>query len=168
MKRPKEEKRHERWHTVLAECDLHIERINHAFAYTKRLLPLNHGNFENLTDDDITYLDQLIYRFMKLQDAMGEKLFPLTLSLLGEQVESKPFIDILNRLEKLNLIPSRIEWSVWRELRNDLAHEYPDEIYERIEAINTLSETVGKIIDVFMTIRRYVEHKLTVELDGKE
>lgn len=152
----------------MGECDLHIKRINHALACAKRVFPLSIANFNTLTDDDITYLDQLVYRFMKLQDTMGEKLFPLTLSLLEEQVESKPFLDILNRLERLNLIPSREKWSLWRELRNDLAHEYPDEIYERIEAINTLFETVGKIIDVYKNIRNYIERKLGAEMNSKQ
>ena len=167
MKEPKEEKRHSKWDVVTGECELHIERMNHALAYAEGLFPLNNESFKKLTDDDMTYLDQLIYRFMKLQDAMGEKLFPLTLSLLGEQVESKPFIDILNRLEKLKLIPSKAEWSVWRELRNDLTHEYPDEIYERVEAINALFETAEKIIDVYGNIRRYMEQKLGAQLNAK-
>jgi hypothetical protein len=160
--------KHARWQMIVGECELHIARISHALAHSKRVLPLSNENIENLSDDDITYLDQLIYRFMKLQDTMGEKLFPLMLSLVGEQVDSKPFIDILNRLERLELIPSRQEWTLWRELRNDLAHEYPDEIYERIEAINALSETVGKIIDVYRNIRRYIEDKMGQELVEKQ
>jgi len=149
-----------KWRSVTEECDLHIERIRYALSQTKRLLPMSVESYENLTNDDISYLDQLIYRFLKLQDTMGERLFPLALALLGENVESKPFIDLLNRLERLELIPSKEEWFRWRELRNDLTHEYPDNDNERIEAINTLSKTVEKLIDVFRNIHNYIEQRI--------
>ncbi len=77
----------------------------------------------SVDEDDISFFDQLIYRYMKLQDTMGEKLFPVALKLLGEDFSAKPFVDVLNRLERLCLISSREEWLVWRELRNDLSHE---------------------------------------------
>jgi len=147
------------WNTVTEECRLHIERIHHALSRIKHHLPITTESAENLTDDDVAFLDQLIYRFLKLQDTMGEKLFPLTLLLLGEDFESKPFIDILNRLERLELIPSRAEWSVWRELRNDLTHEYPDNRDERTKAINKLSGVVDQLVAVFDGICVFIETK---------
>ncbi len=149
-----------RWNTVTEECKLHIERIRHALSHMKHHLPITMESVECLTDDDVAFLDQLIYRFLKLQDTMGEKLFPLALLLLGEDFEARPFIDILNRLERLELIPSRAEWSVWRELRNDLTHEYPDNKDDRNKAINKLSDIVDKLIDVFDRICVFVEERM--------
>lgn len=68
-----------------------------------------------LTDDEIEHIDQFLFRFAKLQDAMGEKLFMLILEFLKEEhTRAKPFIDILNRLEQLGLLDDK---NVWLELR---------------------------------------------------
>lgn len=69
--------------------------------------------------------DQILYRFMKLQDAMGERLVPGTLSLLAEPHESWPMRDKIDRLERLGFLDVQ-QWLTWRDLRNRLSHEYPD------------------------------------------
>ena len=43
---------------------------------------------------------KIIYRFSKLQDCMGTKLFKSVLMYQGENV-NKPFLDILNTIYKL-------------------------------------------------------------------
>ena len=45
-------------------------------------------------------------------------------------------IDVLNRLEKLELLESSDSWIEYRKLRNTLTHEYPDNEDEIIEAID--------------------------------
>jgi len=49
-------------------------------------------------------LDQLLFRFSKLQDALGIRLVPATLAALAEPFEEWPMIDRLNRLEKLGAL----------------------------------------------------------------
>ena len=53
--------------------------------------------------DSLAYCDQIIYRFSKLQDTMGAKLFKALLLYQGENID-KPFLDLLNRLEKMKNI----------------------------------------------------------------
>jgi hypothetical protein len=65
--------------------------------------------------------DQILFRFIKLQDAMGERLIPATLGHLMEPFESWPMRDRLDRLEKLGYVDVEA-WLRWRELRNRLAH----------------------------------------------
>ncbi len=62
---------------------------------------------------------------MKLQDTLGERLIPATLGMLAETFEDWPMRDRLDRLEKLGYVDVE-SWLRWRELRNRLAHEYPD------------------------------------------
>ncbi|HKK80987.1 MAG TPA: hypothetical protein VJ909_01990, partial [Prolixibacteraceae bacterium] len=93
----------------------------------------------------ISFIDQFIFRFSKLQDLMGARLFPSILELLAEPVYDKAFIDILNRLEKLHVIESATEWVELRNIRNDIAHEYPASLLERIEGINVLFNNWGKL-----------------------
>ena len=69
--------------------------------------------------------DQILFRFMKLQDTLGERLIPGKLGRLLEPYEDWPMRDRLDRLEKLGYLDVDA-WLRWRELRNRLAHEYPD------------------------------------------
>ena len=69
--------------------------------------------------------DQILFRFMKLQDTLGERLVAATLDELAEPFEAWPMRDRLDRLEKLGYLDVAA-WMGWRELRNRLAHEYPD------------------------------------------
>ncbi|MCL6102372.1 MAG: hypothetical protein M1292_07765 [Bacteroidetes bacterium] len=110
------------------------------FAKSKvgAFIPLNRDNYYSMDDETIGFLDQYIFRFSKLQDTMGSRLFPLTLETLAEPVSDLAFIDILNRLEKLEIIDSAHSWVQLRKIRNDIVHEYPASLIERIEGINIL------------------------------
>jgi len=72
-------------------------------------MPLSIESYLSLNDVDLSFIDQLIFRFSKLQDTMGEKIFPFILVLSKEDVKKKTFIDILNRLEELEVV-DKTEW----------------------------------------------------------
>ena len=78
--------------------------------------------------------DQILYRFTKLQDAMSERLIPATLGWLREAHEAWPMRDRLDRLEKLGFLDVNT-WLHWRDVRNRLAHEYPDQVELRHLAV---------------------------------
>lgn len=119
-------------------CALHLKRMDFAKSKVEPFVPLNIDNYSGLSDETIGFLDQYIFRFSKLQDIMGSRLFPLILEALAEPVTDKPFIDILNRLEKLGILESAFNWVQLRKIRNDISHEYPASLVERIEGINFL------------------------------
>jgi hypothetical protein len=126
----------------LYECHKHIEKITVSKNHLSAIMPLSVERYLNLNDIDISFIDQLIYRFSKLQDTMGEKIFPFILILSKEDVKKKTFIDILNRLEELGVL-DKAEWLKLREIRNDIAHEYSfntDEVVDSIVAIYKASE----------------------------
>lgn len=110
---------------ALWEADLHLETLTEALAEWNRS-PAN--SWEALEADRarVRVVDQLLFRFIKLQDAVGERLVPATLAILREPFEEWPMRDRLNRLEKLGYL-SIEDWLDWREVRNRLAHEYPDQ-----------------------------------------
>jgi hypothetical protein len=88
----------------LYECDKHVEKIRVSKNYLSKFMPLSLESYSKLTDIETSFIDQLIFRFSKLQDTMGEKLFPFILLLSKEEVKKKTFIDILNRLEELEIV----------------------------------------------------------------
>ncbi len=110
------------------EASVHLLRINEAFVELekKHQFPIVQEQFVNLITNriELAFADQIIYRFSKAQDTIGAKLFKAFLLYQGENVD-RPFLDILNELEKLHIVDVE-EWFVLREIRNDIAHDYED------------------------------------------
>ena len=130
-------------------CDRHIMRIKEALDELSAILPIQRDNYQTLTSDEVRCLDQFIFRFSKLQDAMGAKLFRYILEYLNEDVTSLPMRDILNRLERYNIIPSASEWIYVRELRNEIAHDYPIDDQEVVQAINELINKTDLLLEIY-------------------
>ncbi|WP_151900700.1 hypothetical protein [Sulfurimonas hydrogeniphila] len=129
----------------LHECNQHKKRLLLAKKKLDSIIPLNIQKYNNLNDDYISYIDQLIFRFSKLQDTMGDKLFPALLELMGEEVKSKPFIDRLNRLEELGIVDKN-EWLKLRKDRNEIAHEYSFNQDEVVDSINLIYDITYKLL----------------------
>jgi hypothetical protein len=143
------------------ECDRHIVKIKHALSKMKNFMPLTLSDFKSLSEDDKEHIDQLIFRYSKLQDAMGEKLFPSILKNLKEDYEHKPFRDIIDRLEKLEIIESANDWEELRKSRNVLSHEYSSEENELVININNVYEKlVPKIFLIYDRIILYIENNI--------
>lgn len=121
-------------------CEIHSQRMKYALEKSESQFPLNEEKYQQLSFDNLSYLDQLIFRFSKLQDSMGNRLFPAILENLGEDIEGKPFIDLLTKMEKLNLLDNHKQWLKLRETRNLVTHEYPFFTPEIIEGLNLLIE----------------------------
>jgi hypothetical protein len=117
-------------------------------------MPLDAKRYQQLSDDEIEHIDQFLFRFPKLQDAMGEKLFMFILEFLKEEnTKTKPFIDILNRLEQLGLLENKNDWLELRKIRNNIAHQYEDEPQHAAEALNAIY--VAKLIleKIYITLK---------------
>lgn len=110
---------------TLAICDSHYQRMIFAFESIEKYFPLTEINFSHISPIEMALFDQLIYRFSKLQDSMGSRLFKQLLEALEEDISGLPFIDILNKMEKLNLLDRSLDWIVLRQTRNTVSHEYP-------------------------------------------
>ena len=128
-------------------CDRHIIRIKEALNELSAI-------HQTLTSDEVRCLDQFIFRFSKLQDAMGAKLFRYSLEHLNEDISSLPMRDILNRLERYNIIPSVSEWIYVRELRNEIAHDYPIDDQEVVQAINELINKTDLLLEIYKELKK--------------
>lgn len=78
-------------------------------------------------------LDAFIGRFGRLQDTLGDKYLPLLLTAMGEPVGAA--IDNLDKAERLGLIQSVNEWIVLRKLRNQMVHEYINDLSILVSAV---------------------------------
>lgn len=139
---------------IFEVCSLHLKRMHFAHGKIGSFIPLNRDNYYEMDDETISFLDQYIFRFSKLQDVMGSRLFPSVLEYLAEPMNDRPFIDLLNRLERLGIIDSAMNWIELRRVRNEISHEYPTSLPERIEGINILFEQLKTLQEVVERCKR--------------
>ena len=88
-------------------------------------------------------LDQFIFRFSKLQDGIG----------------AMSIRDILNRLERLNLIDDVESWVYIRELRNTVSHNYPLGTKEVVDSLNELIRQVETIKNIYSRLKEVYQSK---------
>jgi hypothetical protein len=139
----------------LYECNKHIEKINDAKEYLKDLMPLSVDSYLKIDKIQSSFIDQLIFRFSKLQDTIGGFLFKAILILAKEDVKSMTFLDILNRLEELKIIDKN-RWLYLRESRNEIAHEYSFNQEEVVDNINMIYEKTDELIKVYESILNFI------------
>ncbi len=101
-------------------------------------------------------VNSFLFNYIKIQDKMGAKLFKSVLIELKEIDDSSvPMIDVLNILEKLNIINRADEWDMLREIRNSITHEYPSDIDERVENILFTLKGYAVLAGIYANIKSY-------------
>lgn len=71
-------------------------------------------------------LDAFVSRFGRLQDTVGDKFLPALLAALGET--PGPAIDNLDKAERFGFVQSADGWLEMRRLRNQMVHEYIEDL----------------------------------------
>lgn len=120
---------------------------------TAGLFPLDGYALEALDEDAREKLDAFRMRFSGLQDLLASKLFRGIL-LLEEEETPQSMLDILNAMEKREVISSFDEWKNLRDLRNAFMHEYPDQLDICAGALTGAHAVAGELIQVLARIRR--------------
>lgn len=142
---------------IFQKINLHKKRLKLALEEISEWENIDSTIFEDF--EKIKTIDTFIYRFIKLQDIMGEKLFKIFLDDIGEYKDSMSLIDILDKLEKFNIIEDSHEWMGYRKLRNQLTHEYPDNEDEIIEGIYIAIDSFKNIEKILMNISNYIDER---------
>lgn len=147
---------------TLKICSLHHQRMMFAYHSLEKLFPLTANKLSQVSPIELALFDQLIYRFSKLQDSMGTRLFKQLLQLLEEDTSGLPFLDILYKLEKLNLLESAKDWISLRQTRNIVSHEYPFYQEIQVEELNLLPEEVIKLASLWIKLEDYAIQRLAI------
>ncbi len=150
---------------ILHECDRHAHRMKYARTTCSPLFPLTVDSYQNLPDEDVAHLDQLIYRYMKLQDALGAKLFPTIVAHLREDAESLTILDKLDQLERAEAIGDAERWQELREVRNQLAHDYEDDAATAVGYLNDIYETSAILRDYYDQATRFARARIVSDSD---
>lgn len=146
--------------SVLRTCERHIKRLQWAMNIMQSYLPITAERFQDLTEEEVAVLEVFTNRFAKLQDAMATKLFPLVLEIAKEPEDLPAFIDKLNRLEKINAIPSVEQWLAFRKIRNQFAHDYPEDSEQNSAVINLAYNYAEQLLAVFNQVNSFIEKRV--------
>jgi len=140
----------------LWEANIHIARLQEILNALKRLYPLNVEKYQDLGLEEKNLLDSLAFRFSKLQDLIGSKIFREYLKEVGFVTEEKTFLELLMEIEKEGIIDVDT-WSDFRKMRNLIAHDYPEDVEKKVEAINYLIENAPVLMEVVRKIESKIE-----------
>ena len=102
--------------------------------------------FNTLKPEQRAILDAYLKRFASIQDFLGAKIFSLLLEIAG--INNSKMSEVLSNIEKEEIIDSLENWIELREVRNELEHDYPEELQE---ALNDLKYCV----DSFSQLESY-------------
>jgi predicted nucleotidyltransferase len=142
---------------VINECDIHLRRLDFASNQLKNIFPLDENSYMRLSEEEIQSIDQFLYRFSKLQDTIGEKLIKIVFSLYEENIEKFTFIDILNRLEKVEILTLK-DWKKLRDIRNDLSHKYDDDPEESSIIINNIYIKKELLKSIYLNLKKIIQN----------
>lgn len=140
----------------LEESLVHINRLRDVLVSLKQLYPLTQKKLSILSSSDKDKLDVLAFRFAKLQDLLGTKIFREYLTVLQYPVEDKNFLEILKELDKEKILDIDL-WSEFRGVRNAISHDYPSQEDEKVEAINYLIVNIEALIQITQKIKGHFE-----------
>ncbi len=133
------------------QCLKHLHHLDHALSAIRPHLPLNEISIAQLNDEQVQDWDQFILRFTKLQDTLGARFYPALLDYLQEPSSTQTMLDKLNRLEQLSLLEKASDWGVLRAIRNQFAHDYPQDealkaayLNEAVAAVAVLRSAMNK------------------------
>jgi len=140
--------------------NIHAERLQLAMDATRHLFPFDEPGIDGISVNDLAFLEMMTSRFAKLQDICGQKVFPFLLMALGEDIERKPFLDILHMMEKLGLVVSAEFWLDLRKTRNAIAHEYPDDPEKMVKDINRVFHDSQELLTYWNQLVALIRNKI--------
>ncbi len=126
-----------------AEATKHIQLITEA----KEVITLPIKDYNNLSSLEKFAINALIFRFSKLQDLLGSKIFRSFLEFNKFEVEDKSFLILLKEIEKEGIVDIDT-WDELRKIRNNIAHEYPGEEEEALEAVELLIKKSDLLVKI--------------------
>lgn len=144
---------------ALAECGIHARVLAEAAGELPTAFSADDVGAIDVKQRRL--LDQAAYRFMKLQDSLGEKVLPGILELTLDPLPPEAsFAEKLQRLERLGAISSAGTWRLLREVRNSLAHEYPENPALQAAGLTRLVRGLAELLGLWSEVERFATGRL--------
>lgn len=114
--------------------------------------------FNTLLAQERAILDAYLKRFSSIQDFLGAKIFSLLLEVSG--INSSKMSEVLYYIEKEEIIDNLDNWIEIREVRNELEHDYPEELKEALEDLKFCIDNFSKLESYYLNCVNFAERYL--------
>lgn len=143
---------------VIKMGQVHAGNIEYLKLQLIKYFPVRAEIIKKMPKNDLMLFSAYLSHFAILQAMMGNKIFPLLLKeATNEETENMTFIDMINRLEKLEIVQNTEEWKDMRKIRNRIAHHYPDKFDEMAELFNDVYNMTPKLLDCLNRLNKMVK-----------
>jgi hypothetical protein len=109
--------------------------------------------FNFIVPKDRAIFDAYIKRFASIQDFLGAKIFPSLVEISG--IGSVKMTEVLYHMEREGVIDSIDNWIELREIRNDLEHDYPEELEEALKDLKYCIESFTLVESYVQNARKF-------------
>ncbi len=111
--------------------------------------------FVTLTVQEKALFDAYLKRFASMQDFLGAKIFPLLLDVAG--IGSSKMSEVLGLIEKEEIIDSISHWTELRHVRNELEHDYPDDLQEALQDLKFCVNEFNTLQSYYRNVLRFAD-----------
>lgn len=134
-------------------------RLAWSSARVRPFMPLNGVSIQSLDDEEVERIDAFLQRFGALTSFVQDQVTKALLRAEEEDLSEKSRKDQRLLLEKVGAIKPELEFGAIAELRNKVAHMYPDEPEKQAEILNAAHVRGTDLIQVFNDLLDYVDAK---------
>jgi len=111
--------------------------------------------FQKLEPQKKAILDAYLKRFSSVQDFLGAKIFNLLLDIAG--ISYTKMSEVLYYVEKEDIIDTLDNWIELREVRNDLEHDYPENINEALDDLKFCIDSFDRLEGYYLRSLNFVK-----------
>ncbi|MDO8454131.1 MAG: hypothetical protein Q7S59_06125, partial [Sulfurimonas sp.] len=138
--------------SAIDEEEKHFKRFLSACKKLEVNYPFSEKTLEN--EDVVERLDQMTWRFVKIQDSIGRRLIPYVVEYHFDTIDGLTFKDMLNKLEKANILNAQ-DWNQFMILRNDIMHVYSN-ANKLAETLNEIYIRKDDLYKIYSTLKTYI------------
>jgi hypothetical protein len=115
--------------------------------------------FQKLKPQQKAILDAYLKRFSSIQDFLGAKIFGLLLDIAG--INYTKMSEVLYYIEKEEIIDSLENWILLREVRNDLEHDYPEDLDEALEDLRFCIDSFDRLESYYLKSLKFAKRYIS-------
>ena len=112
--------------------------------------------FNSLKIEDKAILDAYLKRFSSVQGFLGAKIFSLLLDVSG--INFGKMSEVLYAIEKEEIIDSLDNWIELREVRNELEHDYPENLKEALQDLKFCINSFERLESYYLNALKFAKH----------
>jgi uncharacterized protein with HEPN domain len=122
-------------------------------------MPLTSKTVDELTNEDEEKLDTFLLRFNSLTAMVQDHITKALLIAEEEDIKYLSRKDQRLLMEKLGALKPSLDFGTIAELRNKIAHHYPDESAKQAEILNEVFKSAPHLVEGYNSVLRYADHK---------